>query len=104
LVGVIGKLSAEMSVESVMDIYVNSVTQSSMVQESITKFNVCLQCALKLMPYLEADSILLMHNFWIRHGIHHHAFDYYYVIGYARSVVALKRMPGFSEDVQNNTF
>ena len=56
------------------------------------------------MPYLEADSILLMHNFWIRHGIHHHAFDYYYVIGYARSVVALKRMPGFSEDVQNNTF
>ena len=77
-----------------MDIYVNSIDKTNLTSIDIAlvdgRFRY--QCALKLLPFLHADSVLLMHDFWLR-ADYHAVFDYYYVIGYARSVVALKKKP-----------
>ena len=47
-------------------------------------------CALKLLNYLHSNSILFMHDFWVRQQ-YHVVLEYYDVIGYARSVVALRK-------------
>jgi hypothetical protein len=109
----VGKLSESTSdedVTSVMDIYVNSVTKS-MEETGIQHFDVALvdgrfrlQCALKLLPYLHPNSVLLMHDFWLRFGAYKDVLDYYYVIGYARSVVALKKKPDLAAEVELNAY
>ena len=79
-----------------------------MEEGSVTKFDVALvdgrfrlQCALKLLPYLHSESVLLMHDFWLRIPAYKDVLDYYYVIGYARSVVALKKKPGLSLEISH---
>lgn len=96
----VGKISGKTpneDVESAMSIYVNSVT-ASMQEANVTSFDVALvdgrfrvQCALKLLPYLRDKSVVLMHDFWVRYQPYKVVLDYYYVIGYARSVVALRK-------------
>jgi hypothetical protein len=109
----VGKLNANTSdedVSSVMNIYVNSVTQA-MKEASVTQFDVALvdgrfrlQCALKLLPYLHSESVLLMHDFWLRFPAYRDVLDYYYVIGYARSVVALRKKKGIAKEVEWNVY
>jgi hypothetical protein len=96
----VGKLPPNTSDEDVkmdMGIYVNSVAHAA-VDAGVGKFDAALvdgryrmQCALRLLPYLNDDSVLIMHDFWVRLKAYEVVLDYYYVIGYARSVVALKK-------------
>jgi hypothetical protein len=109
-VGKLPQSTPDADVENVMDLYVNSVTQA-MIQANITKFDVALvdgrfrvQCALKLLPYLHSESVLLMHDFWVRYNIFKDVLGYYYVIGYARSVVALKKKEGIAKEVESNVY
>ena len=109
----VGKLNmntADKDVENVMDIYVNSVTVA-MDKANVTKLDVALvdgrfrvQCALKLLPYLHSDSVLLMHDFWIRYNFFKDVLKYYDVIGYARSAVAFKKKTGLGKDVEWNVY
>ena len=82
-----------------MSIYVNAVDKCSIESLDIVlvdgRFR--LQCALKLLPYLHKDSVLLLHDFWIRRP-YHEVLKYYDVIGYARSVVALQKKGDLSKD------
>jgi hypothetical protein len=45
-----------------------------------------------------------MHDFWLRFGAYKDVLDYYYVIGYARSVVALKKKPDLAAEVELNAY
>ena len=92
-------------VEAAMSIYVNAIDKLNVTTLDIAlvdgRFRI--QCALKLLPYLTNDSVLLLHDFWIRKP-YHKVLDYYNVIGYARSVVALKKKGGFSEEQEKNVY
>jgi len=71
----LGKIPAatkDEDVESAMDIYVNSLSRS-FNETGVSMFDVALvdgrfrvQCAIKLLPYLHDDSVLLMHDFFVR--------------------------------------
>ena len=87
-----------------MDIYVNSLSRS-FNETGVRMFDVALvdgrfrvQCAIKLLPYLHDDSVLLMHDFWVRIKSYGAVLEYYDVIGYARSVVALKKKKGLESE------
>jgi len=96
----VGKLPPNVSdadVVSAMGMYVDSVVRAAH-DAGVDKFDAALvdgrfrmQCALRLLPYLRDDSVLIMHDFWVRLKAYEVVLDYYYVIGYARSVVALKK-------------
>ena len=103
----LGKIPAatkDEDVESAMDIYVNSLSRS-FNETGVRMFDVALvdgrfrvQCALKLLPYLHDDSILLMHDFFVRIRSYGTVLEYYDVIGYARSVIALKKKKGLESE------
>jgi len=83
-------------VEAAMSIYVNAIENHEIekpLDMALVDGRFRVQCAIKLLPYLHHDSVLLMHDFWIRKP-YHVVLDYYDVIGYARSVVALKKKVG----------
>jgi hypothetical protein len=111
--GLVGKLDKGISDEdlkSTMETYVNSVSQA-VLDTNITHFDVALvdgrfrlQCATKLLPYLHSDSVLLMHDFWLRQGAYGDVLKYFYVIGYARSVVALKKRPELSPQDEGEVY
>lgn len=91
-----GRLSSKSSdadVEAAMDQYVNAIDKLNVTYLDVAlvdgRFRV--QCALKLLPYLSSDSVLLIHDFWVRYKPYHDVLDYFDVIGYARSVVAMKK-------------
>lgn len=50
-------------------------------------------CAIKLLPYLAADGILVMHDFAMRRNIYGLVHDYYDFVGRSRSYFAFKRKP-----------
>lgn len=108
-VGKIPKAASDADVESAMDIYVNSVSRSTS-ETNVTKFDAALvdgrfrvQCALKLLPYLDPDSVVLIHDFWVRINAYGVVLEYYDVIGYARSVVALKKKTGLFETLEEES-
>ena len=114
MAGAYGLLSPKISdadLHSMLDIYVNSL-DTSMAGTGVTKFDVALvdgrfrlQCALKLLPHLNSESVLLMHDFWVRINDYKDVLKYYYVIGYARSVVALRKIElGLSKDDELNVY
>ena len=92
--GQIPKGTSDADVESMMVIYVNSIDETNLpsIDAALVDGRFRYQCALKILPYLHAKSVLLMHDFWLRRD-YHAVLEYYYVIGYARSVVALKNRP-----------
>jgi hypothetical protein len=85
----VGKLPPNTSDEDVkmdMGIYVNSVAHAA-VDAGVGKFDAALvdgryrmQCALRLLPYLNDDSVLIMHDFWVRLKAYEVVLDYYYVV------------------------
>ena len=84
--------------EAAMRIYVDASFTRAVSETDVKILDVALvdgrfrtQCALKLLPFLGPDSILLLHDFWVRQNAYKIVLDYYYVVGYARSVVALKK-------------
>ena len=99
----VGKLppnTPDEDVVSAMRIYVDSIVDASH-EAGVIKYDVALvdgrfrlQCALRLLPYLHDDSVLLMHDFWVRFKAYRVVLEYYDVIGYARSVVALRKKGG----------
>ena len=94
-------------VEAAMSIYVNSIEKLGIekpLDMALVDGRFRVQCAVKLLPYLHHDSVLLMHDFWIRKP-YHVVLDYYDVIGYARSAVALKKkMEILSAEQEKNEF
>ena len=103
----LGKIPAatkDKDVESAMDIYVNSLSRSfngtgvSMFDVALVDGRFRVQCAIKLLPYLHDDSILLMHDFFVRIRTYGTVLEYYDVIGYARSVVALRKKRGLESE------
>ena len=85
-------------IEAAMRIYVDASFTRAVSETDVKILDVALvdgrfrtQCALKLLPFLGPDSILLLHDFWVRQNAYKIVLDYYYVVGYARSVVALKK-------------
>ena len=109
----VGKLPVDTpdeDIESAMSIYVNSLTHS-IAETNVTLFDVALvdgrfrmQCALKLLPFLGTDSVLLMHDFWLRQKAYGVVLEYYHVIGYARSVVALKKKGDLPKELEHNAY
>eukprot|EP00581_Thalassiosira_minuscula_P014315 CAMPEP_0183726332 /NCGR_PEP_ID=MMETSP0737-20130205/23058_1 /TAXON_ID=385413 /ORGANISM="Thalassiosira miniscula, Strain CCMP1093" /LENGTH=413 /DNA_ID=CAMNT_0025957649 /DNA_START=135 /DNA_END=1376 /DNA_ORIENTATION=- len=102
-----GKLSMEMADEDVkaaMEDYVTEALADALSEKpNISHFDMALinsnarfpaQLALRLLPFLHPDSVLVMHNFWLRTEAYHPVLEYYDVIGYARSAVALKKKVG----------
>ncbi|KAL7553272.1 hypothetical protein ACHAWF_016531 [Thalassiosira exigua] len=119
-VGDVGKLSRSASdadVEAAMAGYVGSIDGAA-EEANVAYFDVALvdgrfrvQCALKLLPYLKSESVLIMHDFWVRYRSNKEknlgygkVLDYYYVIGYARSIVALRKKEGLSEEVEASAY
>jgi hypothetical protein len=108
----VGKLppnTPDEDVVSAMRIYVDSVVEAS-DEAGVTKYDVALvdgrfrlQCALRLLPYLHDDSVLLMHDFWVRFKAYRIVLEYFNVIGYARSVVALKKKGGIMSTEEERT-
>ncbi|KAL7479295.1 hypothetical protein ACHAW6_005030 [Cyclotella cf. meneghiniana] len=83
-------------VEAAMSAYVNAIEKHEIEQPldmALVDGRFRVQCAIKFLPYLHQDSVLLLHDFWIREP-YHVVLDYYDVIRYARSVVALKKKVG----------
>lgn len=97
--GRISKDTAREDLVAAMSTYVNAIDKFDVKQLDIVlvdgRFR--LQCALKLLPYLQNDSVLLLHDFWVRKP-YHEVLKYYDVIGYARSIVALQKRGGLSTD------
>lgn len=52
-------------------------------------------CALKLLHYLSPNSVLFVHDFWLRTESlgYKVILDFYDVLGYARSLVVLRKKP-----------
>ena len=53
-------------------------------------------CALRLLHHVNMESVVFMHDFWPRiksRGRYDMVLSYYDVIGYARSLVVLRRKP-----------
>jgi hypothetical protein len=97
--GLLPKDMPDEDMESALSIYVNSIDKVN-----VTSLDVALvdgrfrfQCALKLLPLLHDESIVFMHDFWMREPYHEvlHHFD---VIGYARNIVALRKKPNLPEE------
>lgn len=63
-----------------------------------------MKSALKLLPYSGADSIVLLHDFWGRHKAYKVVLDFYYVVGYVRSVVALKKNGDLDSEVERMVY
>ena len=110
-VGKIPKSTPTEDIEAGMNIYVSDALDQAMTERNVSSFDVALvdgrfrvQCALKLLPFLNEDSVLLMHDLWVRYETYRAIFDYYYVIGYARSVVAFKKKPGLSKEDETNVY
>mmetsp|Transcript_12481 Transcript_12481/g.26361 ORF Transcript_12481/g.26361 Transcript_12481/m.26361 type:complete len:429 (+) Transcript_12481:18-1304(+) len=102
--GRLSRNSTDEDVEAAMSMYVNAIddTAASSLDLALVDGRFRVQCAIKLLPFLKEDSVLLMHDFWIRKAYHPIVFEYYYVIGYARSVVALKKKHlGLSKQVES---
>ncbi|KAL7508946.1 hypothetical protein ACHAXN_008824 [Cyclotella atomus] len=103
--GRISKDTPHADVEAAMSIYVNSIEKLDVKSLDIVlvdgRFR--LQCALKLLPFLESNSILLLHDFWIRKP-YHEVLRYYDVIGYARSVVALQKKNNLSREEERRVY
>ena len=97
--------TAQKDVEAAMSIYVNSIDKLSVttLDMALVDGRFRIQCALKLLPYLTNDSVLVLHDFWIRKP-YHKVLEYYYVIGYARSVVALRKKGDLSEEQEKNVY
>ena len=96
--GKIPRSTSDKDIEHMMDIYVNSLDKTGVesLDLALVDGRFRLQCALKLLPFLNDGSVLLVHDFWVRQKperwfMYSKVFDYYYVIGYARSIVALKK-------------
>lgn len=103
--GRISKDTPHADVEAAMSIYVNSIDNLNVksLDMVLVDGRFRLQCALKLLPFLENDSILLLHDFWIRKP-YHEVLKYYDVIGYARSVVALQKKSNLSRDEETRVY
>jgi len=60
-------------------------------------------CALKVIPYLKPDSIVIIHDFWMR-PYYHCVFDYYDIVDEIKdtpqTIVSLKLKPNF-KDIKN---
>ena len=97
--------TAQKDVEAAMSIYVNSIDKLSVttLDMALVDGRFRIQCALKLLPYLTNDSVLVLHDFWIRKP-YHKVLEYYNVIGYARSVVALRKKGDLSEEQEKNVY
>ena len=111
-VGKIPKDTNDEDVEAAMNIYVNAISRS-MNETNVNKFDLALvdgrfrvQCALKLLPFLTSDSVVLIHDFWVRIEVYRAVLEYYDVIGYARSVVALKKKtdPSMTLEEESNVY
>lgn len=112
----VGKLPAgtpNEDIEAAMRIYVDTSFTRAVAETKIKMLDVALvdgrfrlQCALRLLPHLGPDSILLLHDFWVRLKAYKIVLEYYYVVGYARSVVALKKKEGMfdSEDMEKTIY
>ena len=108
-VGKIPKATSDEDVEAAMNIYVNAISRS-MNETNVNKFDLALvdgrfrvQCALKLLPFLTSDSVVLIHDFWVRIEVYRAVLEYYDVIGYARSVVALKKKTDMSMTLEEES-
>ena len=97
--GKIPRRTPDADIENIMDIYVNSIDKTNVtsIDLALVDGRFRFQCAVKLLPFLNANSVLLMHDFWLREA-YHAVFEYYYPIGYARSVVALKKKPDLPKE------
>ena len=103
-----GRLSMEYSdadIESAMSIYVNAIELAnvSSLDVALVDGRFRLQCALKLLPYMEGNGTVLIHDFWVR-APYHGVLKYYDVIGYARSVVALRKKTGLSKEEERGVY
>jgi hypothetical protein len=103
--GMIPITTPEKDVLSAMQIYVEAIDTLGVttLDVALVDGRFRLQCAIKLLPYLKPDSVLLMHDFFLR-SKYHAVLEYYDVIGYARSVVALKKKEGLSEEVERDLY
>lgn len=103
-----GRLSADFSddvVLAVLESYVNAVDKSDQrtFDVALVDGRFRLQCALKLLPFLKPTSVLFIHDFWLR-KVYHIVLDYYDVLGYARSLVVLRKKTGMSRDVEAGAY
>lgn len=103
--GRISKNTPKKDVEAAMSTYVNAIDTFDLKSLDIAlvdgRFRI--QCALKLLPYLHSESVLLLHDFWVRKP-YHEVLKYYHVIGYARSVVALKKKGDLSREQEREVY
>ncbi len=86
----VGKLppnTPDKDVAMAMRIYINSIVNASR-EAGVMKFDAALvdgrfrlQCTLRLLPYLHDDSVLLMHDFWVRYKAYDVVLEYYDVMG-----------------------
>ena len=98
--GRIAKDAPEADVEAAMSVYVNSIDKLNLGQSLdivLVDGRFRLQCALKLLSYITNDSVVLIHDFWVRPP-YHKVLEYYNVIGYARSIVALKKKSNLTKE------
>ena len=104
---IFGANFASEDIEAAMRIYVDASFKRAVAETNVKMLDVALvdgrfrlQCALRLLPHLGPDSILLLHDFWGRQRAYEIVLEYYYVVGYARSVVALKKKEGMFDSVE----
>jgi len=74
------------------DQYVNAVDsfQAKHFDAALVDGRYRVACALKLLNYLSPESVLFIHDFWNRPP-YHKVFDYYDLVGTARTMVVLKK-------------
>lgn len=110
-VGKIPVSTADEDIEAAMRIYVDTSFMGAVAETNVEVLDVALvdgrfrlQCALKLLPYFGPNSILLLHDFWVRQNAYKIVLEYYYVVGYARSVVALKKKDTASVELERTIY
>lgn len=104
--GRIAKDTPPADVEAAMSVYVNSIDKLKnleLLDIVLVDGRFRLQCALKLLSYIKDDSVVLIHDFWIRPP-YHKVLEYYNVIGYARSVVALKKKKNLTKEQESGAY
>lgn len=82
------------TVRAIASVYVNAIDTLGLGSDKIDfalvdgRFRVA--CVLKLLPFIHDNSIVVMHDFWLR-KVYHVVLKYYNVIGHTRSLVFMRR-------------